>query len=217
MPNRSWASAPSRSAGPASAGSERSEEQRRTLTALTPSSTLERVMARCISRRNPHDDAHEILAGRPVYMLRPRSVNHRQHATCAAHRARHRHFVLRRHPAVLAQVSPMLCRLTCRPRGAAGDAWVRRHPAIVTTRSSPKGSVGGCHTASQDVSDPPGPGGRALAAFGRGVGHAPAASSRSIADDDSGLGRQMPPPVIVACKSRGHQRIGRFFAVTNSR
>jgi hypothetical protein len=49
----------------------------------------------------------------------------------------------------------MLCRLTCRPRGAADDAWVRRHPAIGTTRSSPKGSVGGCHTASQDVSDPP--------------------------------------------------------------
>ncbi len=48
---------------------------------------------------------------------------------------------------------------------------------------------------------------QALAAFGRGVAHAPAALSRSIADDDSGLGRQTPPPVIVACKSRGHQRI----------
>jgi hypothetical protein len=67
------------------------------------------------------------------------------------------------------------------------------------------------------VSDPPGSGGRALAAFGRGVAHAPAALSRSIADDDSGLERQTPPPVIVACKSRGHQRIGWPFAVTDSR
>lgn len=35
-----------------------------------------------------------------------------------------------RHPAVQAQVSPMVCRLTCRPRGAAGDAWARRRHAV---------------------------------------------------------------------------------------
>jgi len=67
------------------------------------------------------------------------------------------------------------------------------------------------------VSDPPGSGGRAPAAFRRGVAHAPAALWRSIADDDSGLGRQTAPPVIVACKSRGHRTIGRPFAVTDSR
>jgi len=66
---------------------------------------------------------------------------------------------------------------------------------------------GNRHMRSGGVSDPPGSGGRALAALGRGVAHAPAALSRSVADDDSGFGRQTPPPVIVACKSRGHQRI----------
>jgi len=51
------------------------------------------------------------------------------------------------------------------------------------------------HVRSAGVSDPPGPGGRALAAFGRGVAHAPAALRRSIPGGDSGLGRQKPPPL----------------------
>jgi len=61
--------------------------------------------------------------------------------------------------------------------------------------------------AHRGVSDPPGPGGRPPAAFGRGVAHAPAALSAPVAHDRRGFGRHKPPPVGVSYKSRCPRRL----------
>ena len=61
---------------------------------------------------------------------------------------------------------------------------------------------------SGGVSDPPGPGGRAPAAFGRGVAHAPAASwrlSQTMAGDSGGINRRpsrstASPAAIERCR-----------------
>lgn len=100
-----------------------------------------------------HDNAHEILA-RADYLSTPRTVDRRQAVPCVASSRAASSWLRNRHPAVQGRAAPM-CHAP-RQEVGRGAAAVRpglcrrdRHHALLAD-----GSVDGCHTRRQDVSDP---------------------------------------------------------------